>query len=138
MTKIEDFSTGIPMESNTKLIEIDPAENINNKRHIRLLLKHIAESNLENLLTNISNAYHDEAEIKAFHPINDLKGIENIESVYWRPLLKAFPDLERRDNLFIGGSFQNNIFVIKLTFLFFCSLLVDLSIFYDLLISFLR
>ena len=111
MTKIEDFSTGIPMESNTKLIEIDPAENINNKRHIRLLLKHIAESNLDNLLTNISNAYHDEAEIKAFHPINDLKGIENIESVYWRPLLKAFPDLERRDNLFIGGSFQNNIFV---------------------------
>ena len=111
MVKIENFSTGIPMDSNTKLIDIDPIKNIKNKKNIRVLLKKITESNSENLLSNIANAYHEDAEIKAFHPINNLKGIENIENIFWKPLLKAFPDLERRDILIIGGSFQNKVFV---------------------------
>lgn len=111
MAKIENFSTGIQMDPNAKLIDMDPFQNIQNKKKVRLLLKRIAESNSENLLTNIANAYHEDAEIKFFHPINNLKGIKKIEKIFWRPLLKAFPDLERRDNLIIGGSFQNKIFV---------------------------
>ena len=117
MVKIENFSTGIPMNSNTELIDIDPIENIKNKKNIRLLLKKITESNSDNLLSNIENAYHEDAEIKAFHPINDLKGIENIKNILWKPLLKAFPDLERRDNLIIGGSFQNKVFVSTISYL---------------------
>ena len=111
MTEIENFSTGIPMDSNTKLIELDPKENIKNKKKIRLLLKKIAESSLDDLNTVISNTYNEKAEVRAFHPINDLKGITDIHDVLWKPLLQAFPDLERRDNLIIGGSFQNKNFV---------------------------
>lgn len=111
MTEIENFFTGIPMDPNINLIELDPKENINNKKKIRTLLKKIAESNLNDLSTNISNAYGENAEIKAFHPINNLKGVSEIHDVLWKPLLNAFPDLERRDNLIIGGSFQNKIFV---------------------------
>lgn len=40
------------------------------------------------------------------HPINQLHGIEAIDARLWRPLKAAFPDLERRDDIFMGGSFQ--------------------------------
>ena len=40
-----------------------------------------------------------------------LKGIELIQKKLWEPLLKSFPDLERRDNLILGGSFQDKVFV---------------------------
>ena len=53
----------------------------------------------------------DRAEVNGFHPINEIKGIDLIQKKLWEPLLKSFPDLERRDNLIIGGSFQDKVFV---------------------------
>ena len=111
MTEIENFNTGIKKEGSTETINLNPKINIANKKKIRILLKNIAESNLENINNNISNAYHDDAEIRTFHPLNDLKGISEITEKLWKPLLNAFPDLERRDNLILGGSFQDSIFV---------------------------
>ena len=106
MTEIENFNTGIKKEGSTEVINLNPKINIANKKKIRILLKNIAESNLENINDNISNAYHDDAEIRTFHPLNDLKGISEITEKLWKPLLNAFPDLERRDNLILGGSFK--------------------------------
>ena len=37
------------------------------------------------------------------HPINDLEGVEALISGFWQPLLKSFPDLKRRCDIFIGG-----------------------------------
>ena len=111
MTKIENFKTGIPSNNDAEIINIEPKENLENKKKIRIFLKNIAESNLENLEQNLKNAYHENAEVRAFHPINDLKGIDEIKEKLWKPLLKSFPDLERRDNLIMGGSFQNKIFI---------------------------
>ena len=111
MSKIENFTTGIPMDSNTKIIKLDPQTNILNKKKIRNLLKNIVESNDQSLSENINNAYHENATINAFHPINDLEGISDITNKLWKPLLHSFPDLERRDNLVIGGSFQDRVYV---------------------------
>ncbi len=111
MTEIENFNTGIKKEGSTEVINLNPEINIANKKKIRILLKNIAESNSENINKNISDAYHDDAEIRTFHPLNDLKGISEITEKLWKPLLNAFPDLERRDNLILGGSFQNSVFV---------------------------
>ena len=49
MTEIENFNTGIKKEGSTKVINLDPKLNIANKKEIRILLKNIAESNLENI-----------------------------------------------------------------------------------------
>ena len=49
--------------------------------------------------------------LKGFHPVNEINGIDQIHNKLWKPLLHSFPDLERRDNLIIGGNFQNKIFV---------------------------
>ena len=111
MTNIENFKTGIKKEGSTEVINLDPKINIANKKEIRILLKNIAESNLENINKNINDAYHDDAEIRAFHPLNDLKGVSEISEILWKPLINAFPDLERRDNLILGGAFQDKIFV---------------------------
>ena len=109
--KIENFETGVQLDPNLETIHFSPKENIKNKKHVRLLLKKIAESSKDNLRKNLDNAYHPEAELKGFHPINEINGINDIQKKLWEPLLNAFPDLERRDNLILGGNFQNKIFV---------------------------
>ena len=111
MSEIKNFDTGIPIESGIKIINLDPKENILNKKKIRNILKKISESNLHDLSHNIKNAYHENAEIYAFHPVNELKGVDEIIDTLWKPLIYSFPDLERRDNLIIGGSFQNRVYV---------------------------
>jgi len=45
--KIENFKTGIPLNPNLESIILDPKDNIKNKKHVRKLLKNIAESSLE-------------------------------------------------------------------------------------------
>ena len=109
--KIENLKTGAPPNPNLKPINLDPKNNIKNKKYVRRLLKNIAESSPDNLQENLKNAYHENAELKGFHPINEIKGIAQIQNKLWEPLLHSFPDLERRENLIIGGNFQNKIFV---------------------------
>ncbi len=111
MSEIKNFDTGIPIESGIKIINIDPKKNIINKKKIINILKKISESNLDDLSQNINSGYHENAEIYAFHPVNELKGIDEIINTLWKPLIYSFPDLERRDNLIIGGSFQNRVYV---------------------------
>ena len=109
--KIEDFQTSVTSAPDLKPINLDPKENIINKKHIRKLLKNIAEASIDSIQNNLRDAYHEEAELNGFHPINEIKGVDSIQKKLWEPLLKSFPDLERRDNLIIGGSFQDKVFV---------------------------
>ena len=109
--KIEKFETGRPFDPKIKSINFDVKDNIKNKRHVSELLKKITESSKHNIQENLHNAYHEDAELKGFYPINEIKGISEIKEKLWDPILKAFPDLERRDSLVLGGSFQNKIFV---------------------------
>ena len=37
------------------------------------------------------------------HPINDLNGDQAVITNFWKPLLKSFPNLQRRCDIFIGG-----------------------------------
>jgi predicted ester cyclase len=41
-----------------------------------------------------------------FHPINEAHGIEAMHAKFWQPLLAAFPNLERRCDLFFAGDFD--------------------------------
>ena len=44
---------------------------------------------------------------KFSHPINELNGIAELEHGFWRPLLKALPDMERRIDIFLAGEFND-------------------------------
>ena len=70
--KIENIKTRVASDPNLKSINLDPKENIKNKKHIRKLLKNIAESSIDSIQNNLRNAYHEEAELNGFHPINEI------------------------------------------------------------------
>lgn len=59
----------------------------------------------------LAQAYHPDAQWRGSHPWNEVQGIAAIAEVFWQPLLQAFPDLERRDNLLIGGQYQGRDYV---------------------------
>ena len=117
MQEIENFNTGSMLNSNAEKIIINPSENIKNKKVITQLLKNIAESTVEDLKLHIATAYHEDAELKCFHPINNIKGADEIYSKIWLPLKNSFNDLERRNCLVLGGSFQDKVFVSTISLL---------------------
>ena len=77
--KIENFKTGVPIDPNVKPIDLDPKDNINNKKHVRRLLKNIVESSPNTLQENLNNAYHKDAKLKCFYPVNEIQGIDEIQ-----------------------------------------------------------
>ena len=117
MQEIENFDTGLKINPNAEKINISPSENIKNKKVITKLLKNIAESKIEDLELHIAKAYHENAELKCFHPINNIIGVEEIYTKFWLPLKNSFKDLERRNCLVLGGSFQDKIFVSTISLL---------------------
>ena len=117
MQEIENFNTGLALNPNANNININPSENIKNKKIITQLLKNISESKVDDLKLHIANAYHEDAELKCFHPINNIKGVEEICSKIWLPLKNSFNDLERRNCLVLGGSFQDKVFVSSISLL---------------------
>ena len=84
---------------------------LKNKKMIIEKMKNIAESSPADINKRLLNAYHSDVEWRGFYPLEDLKGLEALEIKVWRPLLQAFPDLERRNNIVIGGDFNNKYFV---------------------------
>ena len=55
--------------------------------------------------------YDPEAHWRGSHPLNEMHSVEAIEETVWLPLLKSFPDLERRDLIFVGGRYQGRDYV---------------------------
>ncbi len=87
------------------------SENLKNKKAVKALLDNIASADLDSLNKNLHTAYHDDASWRGSHPMNELQGIAAIEEVVWTPLLSAFPDLERRDDIVIGGNYDGRHYV---------------------------
>ncbi len=48
---------------------------------------------------------------RAAHPMNEMTGPEAAAARIWGPLLAAFPDLERRDALFVAGTYQGKTLI---------------------------
>ncbi len=86
-------------------------DHLANKRFVRAALGALAEATPATLERRLAEAYHPDAEWRGSHPMNEVKGVVAMADVVWRPLLHAFPDLERRDNILIGGHWNGYDFV---------------------------
>lgn len=86
-------------------------DTVSNKRAVRGFMAAIAEAKAENLDERLARAYHPDAGWRGSHPLNELQGVEAIAETVWRPLLSAFPDLERRDAILIGGTYEGRDYV---------------------------
>ena len=77
---------------------------LRNKKFAYAALARMADSTPASIGARIAEAYHPNAGWRGSHPLNEMHGAEAIENKVWRPLLEAFPDLERRDTIFMGGN----------------------------------
>ncbi|GMG87941.1 ester cyclase [Biformimicrobium ophioploci] len=52
-----------------------------------------------------------DARVSVAHPVNDLSGVQDVVESYIRPLLRAFPDLQRKEFVAVPGSYQEGTWV---------------------------
>ena len=86
-------------------------DHVANKRAVFSAMLAIAESSPAALGANLARIYHPDAQWRGSHPWNELSGVEAIEHNVWAPLLQSFPDLERRDDILIGGEYEGRVYV---------------------------
>lgn len=84
---------------------------LNIKAKIHAVLGKLAESTADSLSDNLREAYHPDAEWRGSHPLNEMKGVDAIRERVWSPLLKAFPDMERRNSIFVGGEYEGRCYI---------------------------
>jgi predicted ester cyclase len=76
------------------------------KRFVRDALTAVAEASPSDLPARLLRAYHPDAAWRGSHPMNEVRGVEAIAATVWHPLLRSFPDLERRDSILVGGRYE--------------------------------
>ncbi len=81
------------------------------KTLVRSALSRVAEASPETVGAALAAAYHPQAGWRGSYPMNEMTGVEAMAATVWRPLLTAFPDLERRDTLLIGGHWNGGDWV---------------------------
>ena len=109
--QIEQFDTGLKTKTNVKDIVLSPEQNFRNKNLIRSYLNQIVNLGLKEIDKNLDKAFINDVKVNCFHPLNEFVGIKNLNEKLWTPLLEAFPDLERREHILIGGAFRDKILV---------------------------
>lgn len=87
------------------------AENLARKRAVSDAMCAIAESSPSTLRANLARIYHPEAHWRGSHPWNEMVGVDAIASTVWEPLLHSLPDLERRDDIVMGGTYEDRDYV---------------------------
>ncbi|TNF17962.1 MAG: hypothetical protein EP318_20100 [Rhodobacteraceae bacterium] len=81
------------------------------KTRVHTGLAALCEAGPEGLQARTEALYHPEVEVRASHPINEGKGLEFLQNALWGPLMTAFPDLERRDLIVMGGRYEGRDYV---------------------------
>lgn len=84
---------------------------VQDKHNVWSAMNLIAESPPHALEAQLAKIYHPQASWRGSHPWNDVHGVQAIHQQFWGPLRHAFPDLERRDDLVIGGSYEGRCYV---------------------------
>ena len=76
------------------------------KRDLYRALFRLAASEAGELTERLASLYRSDAVWRGAHPLDEMHGVDAIGEAVWRPLLRSFPDLERRDLIFIGGRYE--------------------------------
>lgn len=90
---------------------MNDASLLQDKQRVWSALHTVAESTPQTVSSALAGIYHPDAEWRGSHPWNEMRGVDAIAQRVWQPLLQAFPDLERRDDLLIGGVYEGRVYV---------------------------
>lgn len=80
-----------------------PSTELRQKVFQRLIA--LAEAGPTGLTDALEDLAAPDCHWRASHPMNECTGAAAIETI-WKPLFAAFPDLERRDSIFLAGTYQ--------------------------------
>ena len=105
--QIEQFDTGLKGQENVKKLIISPDENFKNKLAVRGYLKKIFENGISKIDQNLENSFSKNIKVNCFYPLNEFSGLGEFKRKFWEPLFNSFPDIERREQIVIGGAFRD-------------------------------
>ena len=74
-------------------------------------LSSLAQCAAEQWPSALNDLYHAEVRWHGPHPINDHQGSKAVMKAFWEPFLNALPDVERRDDILIAGTFKDGSWV---------------------------
>lgn len=78
---------------------------------LRAALQALAEAGVDGTATVLGRLCAPDVHWRASHPIDELRGVEAVDAAVWRPLKRALPDLERRDQIFLAGRYEERDYV---------------------------
>ena len=81
------------------------------KRRLSRGLAALSKAPLQDLKSTALKIYSASAECAVSHPINQLRGIDELVDGYLAPMKRALPDLERRDDILLAGEFAGGSWV---------------------------
>lgn len=87
--------------------------NIANKRLVFDVMTGLAQTEIQNLPDQLMRIYGSDGAWRGSHPLNEMAGADDICRVVWMPLKASFPDLERRDEILVGGRYDDKFGVTR-------------------------
>jgi len=84
---------------------------VDEKRRLFRALGALAEAPLGDTAAHINDLVTNNIHWRASHPLNEVNGRDAVMETIWGPLKKAIPDLERRDQIFVGGSYEGRTYI---------------------------
>ena len=107
--QIEQFDTGLKGQENVKKLIISPEENFKNKLKVRGYLEQIFKDGISKIDENLENSFSKNIKVNCFYPLNEFSGLGEFKRKFWEPLFNSFPDIERREQIVIGGAFRDKV-----------------------------
>jgi predicted ester cyclase len=74
-------------------------------------LQALGDATLAELPTRLDEIAHPQAQWRVAHPMNEMTGSDAALAKVFVPLKAALPDLERRDTIFVGGTYAGQTFL---------------------------
>ena len=74
-------------------------------------LSRLAEAESGDIFGHLSEIFSPNVQWRSSHPLNEMTGLAEVENKVWQPLKAAFPDLERRDSIFVGGEYEGRTYI---------------------------
>lgn len=86
---------------------VDQAVNVAAKRRVVDIMQQLTGAPPASLEDTLHDSYHPDAAAHVTHPINELNGLSELVDRLWRPLRRAIPDAERRDDIVLAGYYRD-------------------------------
>lgn len=88
-----------------------PSQAQQNREIIRVYWEALNEADASLAPEIVKRYTHDNLEWHGPEPYNDIKGADALVDRFWRPLLRSFPDLQRRCDVLLAGRYRDQDWV---------------------------